>query len=148
VRLLGRALSSLWISPCGRLGVIEVTDDDLDATRATEEHVQGIVNHVRGIRGVEVAVLMRARPQQVSAVFRSRGNVAIRPIAERLGGTGHKNAATLKLDHTLPHAREEVVRAVLASMPKTPGPKKRVSPIQKMPANQALRPRRRRAGPR
>ena len=160
VRLLARALETLWISPCGRLGVIELTNDDLVAARALEEHVQGIVNHVRSIRGVEVAVMLRESGDQTTAVFRSRGNIAVKPIATRLGGDGHKNAATVRLPKHLVEARDEVVRAALDSFPQVPPAKRpasrtKASVLAHMPAVRPeetvttfVRARRGRASPR
>lgn len=114
VRLLARALSSLWRSPCGRIGIVTVLDEDLRAARATEEHVQGLVNHVRGIRGVEVAILLREHGGKTRAIVRSRGNVSVAPLAERLGGRGHTNAATLVLEGDAEHAFARVLDAATA----------------------------------
>lgn len=98
VRLLGTALSSLEMSESGRWGMLVVTDADVAAAGADEAHVHGIVNHVRGIRGVEVAVLVRMFDTHSRAIFRSRGRVDIAPIAADLGGKGTKNAAKVALD--------------------------------------------------
>lgn len=111
VRLLARALSSLWRSPCGRIGIVTVRDEDMEAAHAHEEHVHGIVNHVRGIRGVEVAVLLREHEGKTRVVVRSRGNVPVTRIAERLGGRGHANSASLTLDTSADEAFTRVVAA-------------------------------------
>jgi phosphoesterase RecJ-like protein len=118
VRLLGRALDGLWLSPCGRVGVVAVRVADLVQLGAVEEHVQGLVNHVRGIKGVEVAVLLRELDaEQTRVVFRSRGNVAIGPIASALGGSGKKNAGSAVLSCPLDEARAMATRATLALLP-------------------------------
>ncbi len=114
VRLLGRALSRLWISPCGRLGVVDITAEDMHESGATDEHVQGIVNHVRGIQGVEVAVLVRPMDRGAEVVLRSRGNIDVSPIAQRLGAQGHKNAARVILAEDVIAARARVLEAALA----------------------------------
>lgn len=111
VRLLARALSSLWRSPCGRIGIVTVRDEDMEAAHAHEEHVHGIVNHVRGIRGVEVAVLLREHDGRTRVVVRSRGNVPVTRIAERLGGRGHANSASLSLEGDADQAFTRVVEA-------------------------------------
>jgi bifunctional oligoribonuclease and PAP phosphatase NrnA len=118
LRLMGRALSSLWVSPCGRLGVVEVTAHDVNALGAREEHVQGIVNHVRGVKGVEVAVLLRETHEGTKVIVRSRGNVSVAPVAQQLGVIGHKNAASFHLERPLRDARAVVVDTFLASMPR------------------------------
>jgi phosphoesterase RecJ-like protein len=118
VRLLGRALDGLWRSPCGRVGVVAVRMADLNELGAVEEHVQGLVNHVRGIKGVEVAVLLRELgPDETRVVFRSRGNVPIGPIASVLGGSGKKNAGSAVLTCPLTEARAMATRATLELLP-------------------------------
>ncbi len=112
VRLLGRALDGLWRSSCGRVGIVTVRVADLVELGAAEEHVQGLVNHVRGIKGVEVAVLLRElAPDTVRVIFRSRGNVAITPIAQGLGGKGSKNAGSVVVAADVHEAREAVIAA-------------------------------------
>lgn len=117
MRLLGRVLSSMWLSPCGRAGLVEVRAHDMSQFGARDEHVQGLVNHVRGIKGVEIAVLLRELPSGTHVVMRSRGNIAAGPIAAALGARGHKNAATFTLDSDLEETRRRVEAAVLAALP-------------------------------
>ncbi len=122
VRLLGRALDGLWRSPCGRVGLVAVRLADLHELGAVEEHVQGLVNHVRGIKGVEVAVLLHELgPDQTRVVFRSRGNVAIEPIARVLGGSGKKNAGSAVLSCDADEARAMAIRATLELLPPVDG---------------------------
>jgi len=114
VRLLGRALDGLWRSSCGRLGLVRVAHNDLVSLGAVEEHVQGLVNTVRGIKGVEVAVLVRElSPERVRVIFRSRGNIAITPIAQALGGKGSKNAGSVIIAADVDAATEAVIAATL-----------------------------------
>jgi phosphoesterase RecJ-like protein len=117
VRLLGRALGGLWRSACGRLGVVELRVRDLDELGAVEDHIQGLVNSVRAIKGVEVAVLVRElEPSLTRVVMRSRGNVAITPIAVALGGKGSKNAGNVVLGADIDTASETVKSAALAHL--------------------------------
>lgn len=126
LRLLGRALQSLWLSACGRLGVVEVRVEDVVTLGARDEHIQGLVNHVRAVKGVEVAVLLRelqpesadgAGAATTKVIIRSRGNVAVGPVAALLGAIGHKNAASFVLPASLAEARRRVVDAFLAALP-------------------------------
>lgn len=117
MRLLGKVLSTMWLSPCGRAGLVEVSAHDMSQLGARDEHVQGLVNHVRGIKGVEIAVLLRELPQGTAVIMRSRGNIGAAPIAAALGGRGHKNAATFTVETDLATTRDRVVDVVLASLP-------------------------------
>jgi bifunctional oligoribonuclease and PAP phosphatase NrnA len=112
-RLMARVLTSLWRSSDGTLGVVAATAEDLAAAQAQRSDLHGIVNHVRAIDGVEIAVLLdELSPTSTRAVFRSRGKRAVAPIAAALGGTGHKNAATVVLPWPLAEAKDRVAAAV------------------------------------
>lgn len=123
LRLLGRAVQSLWLSQCGRLGVVEVTLEDVGAVGARDEHIQGLVNHVRAVKGVEVAILLREiavdSGPATKVIVRSRGNIAVGPVAGSLGAIGHKNAASFVLTTPLDEARERVVQAFSNALPAT-----------------------------
>jgi phosphoesterase RecJ-like protein len=109
VRLLGRVLSSLQRSRCGRVAVLVVRIEDLDACGAGHEDADGFVNHARGIDGVEVAVQLREiTPTKWGASLRSRGRLDVSQMAERFGGGGHQNAAGCSIDGSL----EDVLRAL------------------------------------
>jgi len=140
MRLLGKALSSLWVSPCGRLGVVAITRDDIDAIGARDEHVQGIVNHVRGIKGVELAVLLREGGDGTKVIVRSRGNFPVAPAAQQLGAYGHKNAATFRLEKSLDDARAIVVDTFLASLPRLEPPAPKTAKKERAKSKRHLRP--------
>ena len=117
VRLLGRALDGLVRSSCGRLGVVHVRVRDLVELGAVEEHVQGLVNSVRAIKGVEIAALVRElSPEQSRVIFRSRGNIAVTPIAVGLGGKGTKNAGSAVIGGDLQSVSDVVVAAAQAHL--------------------------------
>lgn len=118
IRLLGRALGKLWISRCGRLGVVDVDAADLRDTGADDEHAQGLVNHVRGIQGVEVAVLVRPASDGVGSeiVLRGKGAVDVAPIAARLGARGTRNAAKVLVPDDVARAKDRVIEAALVEI--------------------------------
>lgn len=117
VRLLGRALDGLWRSPCGRLGVVEVRMKDLHELGAVEDHVQGLVNSVRAIKGVEVAILVRELDSDAARVImRSRGNIEIAPIARALGGKGSKNAGSVVVGADVDAAKQAAITVALAHL--------------------------------
>lgn len=124
VRLMGRALSSLWRSKCGRVGIVTVTSEDMHQTRAANEHVHGIVNHVRGIRGVEVAILLWEMQKGTKVVVRSRGNVPVSRLAALFGEQGKPNSAAFQVEDGVEDARDRVMAAaseiVNDTLPETP----------------------------
>lgn len=114
VRLLASALSSLELSPCGRFGTVVLGDDDLAQAGADEADVHGIVNHVRGIEGIQVGVLLRSTASGVRAIIRSAGGIDIAAVATALGGKGSMNAARLELGGDLEKARASLLQALRA----------------------------------
>ncbi len=116
LELLGRVLQSLEVSINGRTATLTVTEQMLAATGCTPEMTDGLINYARGIRGVEVALLLRPGPGGVRISFRSRGNIDVSEIAARFGGGGHKNAAGCVIDEQLPRVRELLFTAVESSL--------------------------------
>lgn len=110
IRLLARALSSLEMSRNGKVGLVSVSERDLERSGAGPQHLHGIVNHVRGIRGVEIAIMAREVGENVELVLRSSGNVSAGEIAARLGAHGNPNAARFELPMGLHEAEERVLR--------------------------------------
>jgi phosphoesterase RecJ-like protein len=109
LRLLGLALPTLEVAPCGTFAAISVTDDMLQATGSRPEHTDRFVNYPRSIRGVEVAVFFRQiGPDRYKVGFRSKGTVDVGALARQLGGGGHHNAAGAVIEGPLPAVRELV----------------------------------------
>jgi bifunctional oligoribonuclease and PAP phosphatase NrnA len=115
VLLLGAALNNLKRE--GRITWLWVTHQDMVRTCAAEEDCEGIVNVAVGIAGVEVAVFLRELPERrVRLSLRSKGNINVAEISERLGGGGHGNAAGCTLDGPLARALEEILTALRRSV--------------------------------
>jgi len=97
-RLIGHVLSSFWRSTSQRFAVGLVSASDLMRAQASHEHVQGIVNHLRAVRGIEIAALVCEASDGTRVFLRGKGKVPCAPIAEALGfDSAHKNAATFTL---------------------------------------------------
>jgi len=115
VLLLGAALANLKRE--GRLSWLWVTHQDMVRTCAAEEDCEGIVNVAVGISGVEAAVFLRELPEQRFRLsLRSKGNLNVAEIAERLGGGGHGNAAGCTLDGPLTRALDEILSELRLGM--------------------------------
>ncbi|MGI9117664.1 MAG: DHH family phosphoesterase [Gaiellales bacterium] len=103
VRLLARALSSLDVRADGRLAVACITLGDLDATGAAEEDSEGVIDHLRAIRGVDVAAVIR-EPRAGGGTLKkaslrsTRPEVDVARIAHVGGGGGHAMAAGFAME--------------------------------------------------
>lgn len=109
LRLLGMALPTLDVSPCGTYAAITVTSEMLAAAGSRPEHTDRFINYPRSIRGVEVAIFFRQiGPDRYKVGFRSKGRVDVGALARELGGGGHHNAAGAELAGPLPAVRDQV----------------------------------------
>ncbi len=91
IEMLSKVLSTLELSPCGRLAFLRIDQDMVEGKDL--EIVDGFINYARSIRGVEVATQLLEQPGAWKISFRSRGNVDVSELAQRFGGGGHRNAA-------------------------------------------------------
>jgi phosphoesterase RecJ-like protein len=113
LELLGLVLQTLRVSDDGSAACLVVTEEMLAATGATPDMVDGFINYARGVRGVEVAILLRPGPRGMRVSLRSRGSVDVSLIAERFGGGGHHNAAGCTLsDDDTDRVRRDLFAAV------------------------------------
>ncbi len=117
LRLLARILDGLGFQAGGRLAVGQVSLAELSEMDADSRDLEDAVEAIRGIPGVEVAVLLRElEGGGVKASLRSRGGLDVAAVAIALGGGGHRSAAGMRLEGTLPAARELVTSRLLAAM--------------------------------
>ncbi|MCF6179874.1 MAG: bifunctional oligoribonuclease/PAP phosphatase NrnA [Geopsychrobacter sp.] len=92
--LLSLVLSTLHISQNTKYASVAMSLEMLERVGARAEHTDGFVNYPRAVAGVEIAVFFRQLDlENVKVSFRSRGNIDVGQLANRLGGGGHKNAA-------------------------------------------------------
>ncbi len=109
LRLLGMALPTLEVAPCGTIAAITVTEEMLAATQARPEHTDRFVNYPRSIRGVEVAIFFRQiGPDLFKVGFRSKGKIDVGALAREFGGGGHHNAAGAVVEGELSTVRRQV----------------------------------------
>jgi phosphoesterase RecJ-like protein len=121
LRLLGRAIDRLEVRLDGALAVSWLTGDDFTQAGADEGHAEGLIDTLRGICGIRVAVLAREREwdglAQTKVSLRSTdGAVDVAALAQLRGGGGHTRAAGFTCDDRA-HAAlawvEDQVRAAL-----------------------------------
>jgi phosphoesterase RecJ-like protein len=103
VLLIGRALGHLQVRLGGALVVSWLDDDDFAQAGADEGHADGIIDRLREIRGVRVAVLVRERLKEgrleTKVSLRSTdGSVNVADLAQIYGGGGHVQAAGFVTD--------------------------------------------------
>jgi phosphoesterase RecJ-like protein len=106
--LLGAALTNL--NREGPLAWLWVTHEDVLRSCANDEDCEGIVNFGLCVSGVEAAAFLRELPERrIRIGLRSKGQVNVAAIAERLGGGGHESAAGCTLEGPLDRAIDEIL---------------------------------------
>ena len=103
LRLVARALEGIEIHDDGALAVTHITKEDYADTGASEVLTEGIVDYLRTIDGVAVAVVVRDQSESGRAAHKvslrsTDGRVDVSEIARKHGGGGHTRAAGFGTD--------------------------------------------------
>lgn len=113
ISLLKRSLNTLSFAHSNKVAWLSVTLDDLSATDASSEDMDGLVNYARNVEGVEVGMLFKEKePGIVKVSFRSGGLADVAALAQKFGGGGHVKAAGCTIRGSMSEAVERVVREV------------------------------------
>lgn len=111
-KLHGYALSTLQLSPDGRISWAVLRSEDYRAAGADPADTEGIIDSVRNVKDVDVAALFTERNGAVRVSLRSRGPVDVAAIARKFKGGGHVKAAGITYDGTLDAAVCAVLDAI------------------------------------
>jgi len=88
----------------------------MKGTSASSEDLTGIVDHLRSVKGAEVAILFREEGEKVKVNFRSKEKINVSKIAKSLGGGGHIRAAGCIIAGKLHDVKKKVIDKVLRSI--------------------------------
>jgi phosphoesterase RecJ-like protein len=118
VALLGLALAQARRYDAGELTLAALSAEDFRATGAEDSYSEGIIDHLRAVKGTKVAALVREltaeeRRGERKVSLRATGDeVDVSAIARAQGGGGHRRAAgfttALELDELVEFLRHEV----------------------------------------
>lgn len=93
-RVQGFALSNMQLEYDGRIGIATLTVAQMEAFGASSEDCEGVVDMVRDVESVRVAVFIReGRDGTYKVSLRSKECADVGKIAKRFGGGGHAGAA-------------------------------------------------------
>lgn len=111
-KIFARALDVCERTPDGRVAYTCVTRTMLDELSATGQDMDGVVEYLLNIRGVDVSVLLYDKTQtEVKVSLRSR-RTDISRIASGLGGGGHALAAGINLSGNIYEVKDKVLALV------------------------------------
>jgi phosphoesterase RecJ-like protein len=113
LELEARVLDRIELVNGGRVAYTYVTKDDYSQTGARPDETENLVDVVRALKGIEVALLLRVRDKEVRGNLRSKTGFDVGAVARRFGGGGHAAASGFTLSGGL----EDVVAQVLPELP-------------------------------
>ena len=112
IRLLSEILGTLQITDDGKIASVYATQAMFRKTGTTADAVEGVVNQIQAIVGVEVALCaseMTDRSTKVS--LRSQGYVDVSQLAAEFDGGGHARASGCRIVMPYPLAIDALVQA-------------------------------------
>ncbi|MYC74341.1 bifunctional oligoribonuclease/PAP phosphatase NrnA [Candidatus Poribacteria bacterium] len=112
IHLLSKVLGTLQITDDGKIASVYATQAMFRKTGTTADAMEGVVNQIQAIAGVEVALCaseMTDRSTKVS--LRSQGDVDVSQLAAEFQGGGHARAAGCRITRPYPLAIAALVQA-------------------------------------
>lgn len=117
LKLLSRVLSTVLFLADERLATVELTGKMFEETGSTQADSEGIINHLRSVRSVRLAITFREGDDGLVYVsLRSKGNVDVAALARGHGGGGHRNAAGCRLAGSIAEVRERITKEAMACL--------------------------------
>lgn len=98
-QIMGRVLLESFTVMEGRVSVGQVDKKTMDFYGVSSHDLDGIVNQLKQIKGVDVAIFMYQLPElQYKVSLRSNGVIDVAKICQYFGGGGHVRAAGCTID--------------------------------------------------
>ena len=104
----------------GRAVISWVREKDFAELGATKDDGESLIDTIRQLDGIEVAVMLREQGPIVRGSIRSKTDRDVAAIAEKMNGGGHKAAAGFTIKGRLENAYDQVVDLLSESFAQTP----------------------------
>ena len=116
-RMLGLGLIKAEYLHGDKVAVCKLTRADFERFNARDEDCEGIIDNLRDVENVEIAMLMREKEPNVYKVsMRAKEYANVCAVAERFGGGGHRLAAGCtvrgELEALAAELTEELIQAL------------------------------------
>lgn len=112
LQILQVALTTLQVSPNGKIAWMTLQKKDFERFEATSDDIGSIVNYARNIEGVDVGILFRAESDHIKVSLRSREIVDVGEVAKLFGGGGHARAAGCAMNGEIFDVEKEVLNVI------------------------------------
>lgn len=115
--LLKRVLDRIQFLDSGSVALADIYVNDLQETGALNEDTDGLINYLRNIEGVRLAMLFRETEDGKTKVsFRTQPDINAAEICRAFGGGGHAAAAGATLPWPITLAKEQVLNYLRTSV--------------------------------
>ncbi|MDU5466442.1 MAG: bifunctional oligoribonuclease/PAP phosphatase NrnA [Peptoniphilus harei] len=109
--LLIKAMNSIEYFHDNKIALVFVTKDDMEKSKAEKSDADGIVEFVRDIDTVELAILLKEKDDCIRLSLRSKSNIDCTKIASKFNGGGHVRASGGTINHTdLIKAKQDIIK--------------------------------------
>lgn len=116
-RMLGLGLIKAEYLHSGKVAVCKLTRADFDRFNARDEDCEGIIDNLRDVENVEIAMLIREKEPNVYKVsMRAKEYANVCAVAERYGGGGHRLAAGCTVRGELDALAAELTAALIQAL--------------------------------
>jgi phosphoesterase RecJ-like protein len=116
IKIMGRAYETLDFFCEGRGCIAYVSREMLKTAGAAMSETDGIVEQIRDISGVEIAILLKEEEDAIKVGMRAKTEADVSMIAKELGGGGHRKAAGCSISGSLEEAKKILVGAATAHL--------------------------------
>jgi phosphoesterase RecJ-like protein len=113
MKLLGIGLTNLRSIRDGEIIWSTLSLEDFNKAGASDEQSEGIIAHMRSIRGAKMVALLREiKENRVRVSLRAREPYSVSEIAQRFEGGGHRLAAGCSLQASLVESERIILEAI------------------------------------
>jgi phosphoesterase RecJ-like protein len=112
LRTLQMSLETLQLHFDGTLGIVVSSEEQMKATGATVVDLDGVVESVRALATVQIAIHVMELEHHYRVSLRSK-QIDIVPLAKAFGGGGHTYAAGFRLEVTPTSEIEDILATIL-----------------------------------
>ncbi len=112
-KLLIKALNNMNMYFDNQVAIVKVSKNMLEKTGSTMEDTEGIVEFIRDIGPVEIAILIKEnKDDEVKVSMRSKRFVDVAKITEAFNGGGHKMAAGCTIKKPIDQAEKLLINEI------------------------------------
>jgi phosphoesterase RecJ-like protein len=116
VILESRIINAARVFADGKAVLSVVTKKMLAESGALAEDADGVVEKLRDLKGVEVAVIIKENNGEFKVSIRTKQWVNAAAISEKRGGGGHMRAAGYSVKKSLAKVKDEIIAEIERSL--------------------------------